>query len=101
VKRQPGFTLLEVLLAAALFALTAAACLPLLASQQQPDDIVPDPSLALIAAARQPVLQPNAEIARFGSVVGEYIVGEWVVVQAGGRIAVVWEPIEPDTAVRP
>lgn len=100
MKCQPAFTLLEVLLASALFALAAAACLPLLAWREQPGDMVVDPSLAVIVQAPQPVLPPNAEVVGFGSVVGENIVGEWTVIHAGGRIAVVWKTIESDTAVR-
>lgn len=93
--RRRSFTLLEVMLAAALLALVVVACLPMVSSNAAAPKRTPDPRLSAFVGAGEDAAPPNARIDRFPSSVGAEIKGDWVVVSVGDRFAVVWVAERP------
>ncbi len=85
MSKPRAFTLLEVLLAAALLALVVAACLPLIKSPTAP----PQPML------QDPLTfpdDPDVQIIthRFDADVGTEIQGEWILIEASHGMGLVW-----------
>ena len=80
-----GFTLLEVLLAAALLALVAAACLPLVRGIPTPAE----PALADTHTTTNDI-DTLRIVQRSDADIGEHIRGQWLVVDSPEGIQVVW-----------
>lgn len=92
--RRPGFSLLEVLVAAALLGLVVVACLPMFRPSTAAARLAPDRRMADFVLSKQPVTPPNATIDRFESVAGENIRGQWVVISAPAGFAIVWRELD-------
>lgn len=81
-----AFTLLEVLLAAALLALVVAVCLPLM--RVQPD--TPQPVLVEALTIPEDPL-PQSVIHRTDADVGSEIQGEWIIIEMPHGLGLVWQ----------
>ena len=88
--KSRGFSLLEVLIAAALLGLVVAACLPMLRSSEIMPRTFPDRQLTELVRSDQVLTPPNAAVERFESHAGDEIEGEWIVVTTLTGFAVVW-----------
>jgi prepilin-type N-terminal cleavage/methylation domain-containing protein len=85
MSKPRAFTLLEVLLAAALLALVVAVCLPLIKTPPAPPQPVLEDPLTFPD-------DPDVQIVtqRFDADVGTKIQGEWILIEAPHGMAIVW-----------
>lgn len=85
-----AFSLLEVLVAAALLGLVVAACLPMLRPTAPGARVSPDRRLTDLIRSDGPVAPPNATIEQFESRLDHEIDGVWIVIRTPAGYAAVW-----------